>query len=57
MNDFRVTVITEIVTDHEVKAFTWEMAQELAKAEALVKVIKSRLDCDILSCEAEEEDG
>ena len=57
MNAFRVTVITEIVTDHNVKAFTWEMAQELAKAEALVKVIKSRLDCDILSCEPEEEDG
>ena len=57
MNDFRVTVITEIVTDHNVKAFTWEMAQELAKAEALVKVIKRRLDCDILSCEPEEEDG
>ena len=31
MNDFRVTVITEIVTDHEVK------------------------QCDILSCEAEED--
>ena len=57
MNDFRVTVITEILTDHNVTAFTWEMAQELAKAEALVKVIKSRLDCDILSCEPEEEDG
>ena len=57
MNDFRVTVITEIVTDHNVKAFTWEMAQELAQAEALVKVITSRLDCDILSCEPEEEDG
>tara|TARA_A100001201_G_C4085049_1_gene200174 strand:- start:691 stop:864 length:174 start_codon:yes stop_codon:yes gene_type:complete len=57
MNDFRVTVITEIVTDHEVQALSWEMAQELAKAEALVKVIKSRLQCDILSCEAEEEDG
>ena len=57
MNDFRVSVITEIVTDHKVMAFTWEMAQELAKAEALVRVIKSRLDCDILSCEAEEEDG
>ena len=57
MNDFRVTVITEIVTDHNVKAFTWEMAQELAKAEALVKVIKSRLDCDIMCFEPEEEDG
>lgn len=57
MNDFRVTVITEIVTDHEVQALSWEMAQELAKAEALVKIIKSRLSCDILSCEAEEEDG
>lgn len=55
MKEFKVSVITELVTDHTVEAFTWEMAQELAKAEALVRVVKSRINADIHSCEAEEE--
>lgn len=55
MKEFKVSVITELVTDHTVEAFTWEMAQELAKAEALVRVVKSRINADILSCDAEEE--
>tara|TARA_R100001463_G_scaffold77209_2_gene131296 strand:+ start:402 stop:575 length:174 start_codon:yes stop_codon:yes gene_type:complete len=55
MRSWKVSVITELVTDHEVEAHSWEMAQQLAEAKALVRFLESRIHADILSCKAEEE--
>jgi len=55
MKEFRVSVITVLVTDHTVEAFSWEDARQLAQAEALVRVVKSRINADIISCDAEDE--
>ena len=52
---FKVSVITEIVSDHVVEASTWEKAREVAEAKALVNLVDSRLSCDVLSVQAEEE--
>jgi len=55
MRSWKVSVITELVTDHEVEAHSWEMAQQLAEAKALVRFLESRIHADILSCKAEDE--
>jgi len=52
---YKVSVITEIVSDHMVEALTWEKARKLAEAKALVNLVDSRLSCDVLSVQAEEE--
>ena len=52
---FKVSVITEIVSDHIVEASTWEKESEVAEAKALVNLVDSRLSCDVLSVQAEEE--
>lgn len=53
MPDFRVSVITELVSDHVVEADTWEEAREIAEQFASSRF--TSMDAYVESVQAEDE--